>query len=94
MEEVVDRLHDGRARLGQNLATCRSAEDCCEERREERQHEGRKDRVASDSGSHNSPLSLEGWIDAMIRVRRDEDVAANVDAGTRAFLEGDDRQAV
>ncbi len=38
-------------------------------------------------------MLLEGGIDAMFRVRRNQDVPADVDAGAGAFLERDDRQA-
>ena len=37
---------------------------------------------------------LHGWIDAMLRVGGDEDIAPNVYAGTGTFLERDDRQPI
>ena len=37
---------------------------------------------------------LQGGIDSMIRVGRDQDVGADIDAGARTFFERDDWQSV
>ena len=44
--------------------------------------------------NHGQSPALQGWVHAMFRIGRNQDVAADVDAGARAFLERDNRQAV
>src|SRR6185312_10517255 len=40
------------------------------------------------------PVRLESGIDAMFRVRRNQNVSPDINAGAGAFFEGDDGQAI